>query len=307
MSAYRIIDLPQGSDEWLAFRVGKIGGSDAYAVCKTNNPSARENLLAEKRSGKKKEYGAYTQAIFQSGHDWEIKVRDSINESLKRNFQPIVIQHHTCDEFFASLDGLSEDKTTTLEVKSTKQDQLLSLVKRGICPPEWEYQIQWGMYISETFECVLAVVDSRNGEVFLNEYKRDDELLEFIIDRAINFKDDLVNHVVVKHKLELSQDEEMKYILNSKKVVKEYQKLIDEEEEKIKSMAEKILADFKSEKVEAHGVIIEWREKKGAVDYKTVKELDGVDLEKYRKKPSRSLYITESKQNKIEETTNEII
>ncbi len=300
---YKVIDLEQGSKPWLDFRLNKIGGSDIASICSLKGAyKTRANLLKEKITGNIAEVNEYTQKIFDEGHDWEIKVRDSVNESMKENFTPLVIQHSTINEFFVSLDGLSEDKTTCLEIKSTRKKEFLNLMSRQICPPIWEYQIQWAMYISQTFKAILAVVNSDTGDVTINEIKRDDELLEFILDRANEFRNEMLTPID-NREITLDQDETMKYISESKRVIKEYQTLIDIEEDKIKAMADKIMKDFKANKIEAHGVSIEWQERKGAINYADIPELKNVNLEKYRKKSSRHIKI--SVLNDIKKITKE--
>lgn len=290
---YKVINLEQGSKPWLDFRLNKIGGSDIASICSLKGAyKTRANLLKEKITGNIAEVNEYTQKIFAEGHEWETKVRDSINESMKQNFQPLVLQHSIVDEFFVSLDGLSEDKTTCLEIKSTRKKEFLDLMSREICPPIWNYQIQWAMYISETYQAILAVVNSDTGDVTINEIKRDDELLEFILDRANEFRDEMLTPLIKNNEITLDQDEVMEYIAESKRLVKQYQTLIDAEEDKIKSMAEKIMKDFNANKIEAHGVSVEWQERKGSIDYSKIKELEGVNLEKYRKKSSRHIKIT---------------
>lgn len=302
----KIIELEQGSDAWKEFRKKKIGASDIPTICGVVGAyNTRSKLLSEKLGAAPQEQSDYLKDLFASGHEWEIKVRDSVNEMTGLGFKPIVVQCESNAQFFASLDGLSADKTTCLEVKSTKKKEYLALIGRQICPPVWMYQMQWQMFISETDKSILAVVNSETGAVVVNEYARDLSLIDFILDHANHFLREMNDSFPeVKHEITLLQDEAMKYISDSKRVIKEYQALIDEEEMKIKKMSEELLSDFNFTKIEAYGISVEWQERKGSVDYSAVKELEGVDLEKYRKKPTRFIKIVELKNRKqIEKET----
>lgn len=287
----KLIALEQGTSEWLDFRKSKLGASDIPALMNLKGAyKTRAQLLQEKLTGETKELSDFTKKMFSDGHEWEVVVRDSVS-NLYGKFTPCVVQSIENENYFASLDGLQESNLI-LEIKSTVNKTILSQVEMGVCPDAYNYQIQWQLYCTGLNECLLAVVDRNTGAVETLTIERDDSLIDKIKTAAAAFMEELNGGVVPYQQL---QNETLAYIANSKKIIKEYQALIDAEEDKIKAMAEKLLTDFNALKIEGCGVKIEHQERKGSVDYSAIPELKNVDLEKFRKPGTRFVKITETK------------
>lgn len=296
------IDLQQSSRPWHEYRSTKIGGSDIPSICKVDGAYKKyDELLHEKITGTKKETSDYAKALFQSGHEWEAIV----NEKLKSNgysFKPAIIQDELCDFYLASLDGLNEEIKETLEIKSTKSEKLFNAAKESKIPDVWNYQIQWGLYCTGYNKGLLAVVHVETGELILNEVMRDEKIISHCLQEAEIFLKKMQSGISPIQSVSsvTCDDENLKYIAESKKVVSEYQKLIDAEEDKIKKLSEDLLKKYNANCIIGHNVKIEFSERKGNVDYSAIPELKGVSLEKYRKPASRFIKITIQKQKQIE-------
>lgn len=291
------INLEQGTSEWLNFRKWKIGSSMIPAICGVSPYQSRNQLLKEFVTGETKAVNDFTQKIFADGHAYEEIIRDKINEGAIHFFKPAVIQAEHAPLFFASLDGLCESVRQVLEVKSTSSDDVVIHIKKGFVPDHYNVQIQWQLFITEYDTALLAVIDKRDEELYTIEVKRDDSLIETILLEVAKFQMEVASSKQVA--TVTADDLELKYIAESKKVVSEYQKLIDAEEEKIKTLSEQLLKKYAANCIIGHNVKIEFSERKGNVDYKNIPELNEVDLEPYRKAPSRFIKITVSKQTKV--------
>ena len=72
----------------------------------------------------------------------------------------------------------------------------------------------------------------------------------------------------------------------------EVSRRLAEIDDEVKTLAERILAQYGANQIENDQIKIAWVEREGSVDYKNVPELKGVDLTKYRKKGSRFIKVT---------------
>lgn len=288
------IDLTQGTPEWLDFRKNKIGSSDISVIINESPYKKRSELLREKLTGETKEISDFTKEIFTQGHDWEIVVRDSINQ----DFEPAVFQAKNTPHFFASLDGISKDGKKVLEVKSTESDKRIESFKKEI-PTDWLSQVQWAMMCSGATQALIACVDRRTGQLFTREIAYDQDYALYLCQEADHFWNELCS---LRQVSSVSVDDEnLRYISEMKKTVSEYQKLIDAEEEKIKELSEGLLKKYNANCIFGHGVKIEFSERKGNIDYSKIEALKDLNLEVYRKPSSRFVKITVEKQKK--ETT----
>ena len=299
------LDLVQNTPEWFAFRKGKIGASLVPAICGVSPYQSRNQLLKEFITGETKAVSDFTQKIFDDGHAYEEIVRDKINENAANFFKPVVVQSEHDPEFFASLDGLCEQTKQLLEIKSTSSSKIIDLIKFGIVPNHYRDQIMWQLFITEYDSALLAVIDKQDEALYTLEVKRDNYVIGKIINEVNAF---LIEAKSSKQIASITADDlELKYIAESKKVVSEYQKLIDVEEEKIKTMSEELLKKYSANCIVGHNVKIEFSERKGSVDYSAIPELEGVSLEKYRKPATRFVKISVQKQKQIEGNDNERI
>ncbi len=289
-------DLIQGSQEWLDFRKNKIGASMIPAICNVSPYQSRNQLLKEFVTGEVKAVNDFTQKIFDDGHEWEDAIRNKVNEPRDNKFLPAVVQYEKDSLFFASLDGINEEFKKVLETKSTSVEKVWMDVSWDNVPDEYNFQIQWQLFVTGYDSALLAVVNKESGEVLTLDVKRDQKLIDKIYDQVKEF----LKEVESSKQLATieSDDVNLKYIAESKKVVSEYQKLIDAEEEKIKTMSEELLKKYDANCIIGHNVKIEYSERKGAINYGEIEALREIDLEPYRKPSSRFVKITVQKEQK---------
>lgn len=100
---YKIIDLEQGSHEWLNFRKGKIGAS-MVASCVGikgafhNKEEARDIILGLKE--------VYQNNAMKKGQEYEPLIRARVEFLHSVSITPVVLQSLENEMFIASLDGL---------------------------------------------------------------------------------------------------------------------------------------------------------------------------------------------------------
>jgi len=134
----QIVKLDQGTEEWLNFRKHKIGGSDAPIVM-GESPWRTPYELWEDKVGLVK--NTKSSFAMSRGIELEPVARSEFERLTGKSYLPVVIQHPENDFMIASLDGLSEDETSIVEIKCPKAVDH-ELAKRGHIPKHYYAQIQ---------------------------------------------------------------------------------------------------------------------------------------------------------------------
>ena len=284
---YKIVELAQGSPEWLQFKQDKIGSSEIGSVIGANQYLSAQKLLAIKRGEIEVKTSAFMLEKFQTGHDVEAEVRARFFQDT----QPIVIQSVENPRFIASIDcaRIQDGKISKIvEVKSTSSDAILEEVKAGN-PVRYFAQVQWQMMIAGIDTATLVVVYTPTNESFQIEIASDQTLQAVMKLSAEKFLNE-----IDKPKTELTQPlrEKLDQLAMLKSASVTMSKQLDVVDEQIKALADEILKETNSEKLFADQVKIETVERQGSVDYAKIEVLKTVNLDQYRKKPSRYLKVT---------------
>lgn len=113
MSA-NILELSQGSKEWMEFRATHYGASEAAAMLGISPYMSRTDLLKLKATGQDQEHSDFTKKLFQNGHDTEAAARSLLEQDMGEDFYPV-----TCskDKLSSSVDGLTLDGSVAFEHK----------------------------------------------------------------------------------------------------------------------------------------------------------------------------------------------
>jgi putative phage-type endonuclease len=114
-SNFFIVDLQQGTDQWLAWRHKGIGASEAPVIMGENPFKIARELLEEKRR-------AVILDTFQNdamllGTQLEPEARNLYIAKTGKDVQPTCVQSFKYDWLRASLDGLSDNHDAVVEIK----------------------------------------------------------------------------------------------------------------------------------------------------------------------------------------------
>lgn len=113
----KILNIVQGSNEWLDARKEHFTASDASAMMNESKYKTRDQLLREKK-GWSEPVSKAKQAIFDKGHETEELAREIIETNYLEEFAPIVGSVEVQGlKLLASLDGLSESQDLIYEHK----------------------------------------------------------------------------------------------------------------------------------------------------------------------------------------------
>jgi putative phage-type endonuclease len=111
----QLIDLEQGTPEWLAWRSQGIGGSDAPVIMGCSPYGTVQSLWEEKLGLRQR---PPTNPGQLRGHELEPHARAALEEHLGISLEPACGQHDTLDFLRASFDGLSFDGSIVAEAKA---------------------------------------------------------------------------------------------------------------------------------------------------------------------------------------------
>lgn len=273
----------ESREDWLVWRQKGLGSSDAPVVMLAS-PWKTPYQLWQEKTGQEVKHQENTY-ILDKGHAMEPKAR-ALYEIMDNTSYPPVNMQHDVEFLRASLDGYNEEKNIILEIKyAGKEDH--ENAANGIVPEKYYWQLQHQLLVSgaqmvkyisfdgSTINVVEVLPDTKDQKKLFKELLKFWNLVETKEEPELTDKD----YIKVEDELldERFRDwEAAKDALKSaEELVKHYQELILENPlVKDRSVS---CGDFRVKSVV----------RKGNVNYKIIPQLQGLDLEQYRGKPSK--------------------
>lgn len=276
----KFVDIEQGSEQWHQLRRTKIGASNSPALLGLSPYKNAVDVFEEMVLGKK----PYINKAMQRGTDTEAEAREYFNDLVPgaSKFIPRVVISEEYDLMMASLDGLNELNTIILEIKVPGKKVYDQCINAQV-PIHWEYQIQHQLAVTGLDLAYLFVyMDANTNLVF--QYKRDEKRIAQIVKGCEEFE----KHYLLTYQSPESDDS--KYIERSddewENTVTSYLQLKKDRislESTEKLFHQKLIDLCEEKPSRGFGIRVERSEKKGLVDYSLIEELQGINLEQYRK------------------------
>lgn len=165
----RVLDVKQGSPEWLAARSQFNTASEAPAMMGASKYLTREQLLRQKATGIVPDVDAHKQALFDRGHETEEAARAIIEEMIGEDLYPI-----TCvsDELglLASLDGGTMSGKKLMEHKLWSE-ALAAQVRAQELEPHYYWQLEQELLVAEADVVIFVVSDGTREKMVTMEYR----------------------------------------------------------------------------------------------------------------------------------------
>lgn len=293
----QIVQIQQGTPEWHAWRQGGIGSSDMPVLFGVSRFKTKHQLWLEKQGlAKKDTSNGYIKA---RGHVHEKTLRAYAEEIIEEPLAVTCIQGERPWQR-VSLDGISSDAKIVVEAKMMKAEDFIALRDQHIVPKEYVPQCAHQIASAEAETCLFVGLNEKMGErahVFL---PRDCSTIRAI--DTVPVGDSFWKLVEAGEEPEPEGDEIITItddaliaVANEFRVAKEYKEKYEAE---MKDKAAKLQAALGEGKRAA--LIGELRLtryfKKGNVDYSRIPQLDGVDLNAFRKKGGDQYRITSTTQ-----------
>lgn len=175
----------ENKEEWLSFRKGYIGGSDAGAVVGLNPYKSAYSLWAEK-TGKLPEFEGNTTT--RVGNYLEELVADMFTEEtgkkVRRKNRILVNEEYpfAC----ADVDRLIVGEKALLEIKTTNSPVSMKKFKNGEYPESWYCQMTHYLAVTGLEKAYLAVlIECRDFKVF--ELERDEDEIAALMSAEKDF------------------------------------------------------------------------------------------------------------------------
>jgi putative phage-type endonuclease len=275
----------QRSPEWIALRQTKIGGSDISAISGSNPWMSLHDLWSIK-TGRREE--TPPSMAMNHGIMLEPVALGKYNQDSGIDFEPEVIIYEEWDVAMASLDGISPDRKTILEIKCPFKPKSYEMALFGIIPDYYLDQIQWQLMCSNAEKAVYFVyLDETKTQAIevLPDVKRQQKLLKMAKEFWQSVLEDK-EPSKEKGDYGIASDE-----TDNEKVmqIKILRGQIAELEAKMRGLEEFIKEKYPNSNMvfPESGMKLYWNEGASRVDWKEVQkkwEISEEDLEKYRKK-----------------------
>lgn len=281
-----IVQLTQGSPEWLAYRLAKRNASESAAVMGLS-PWTTPYQLWLIKTGRLVQ--ATNQAM-QRGTELEPVARTAYEQQTGLVMQPVVLE---AGIYSASLDGMTLEGDLLLEIKcpvrGTRSD-LWQDVAAGNVPEHYQIQVQHQLMVSGADVAHLWVFDGAKG--ILHEIQRDDLASrrihkawdEFDIYLSTDTPPPLAEADTV-----IRQDAAWTDAAQAFAAAK---LAAEATAERLDAARLALVALAKHPREQGAGVSVTRFWKTGNVDYKKVPQLQGVDLDAYRGKAREEVRVS---------------
>lgn len=188
----RVIELQQGSPEWLAHRAKERNASEAPAMMGVSKYQTRSALLKAKATGITPEVDVATQRRFDEGHRTEALARAIVEEMIGEELYPVV---GVSDDGYlaASFDGITMDGSTGFEHKLWNVE-FAEQVRNDIVPETHIWQLEQQIIVGGLEKIIFVCSDGTRDNFEWLEYRSDAFKAAQLIAGWKAFDEDLDNY-----------------------------------------------------------------------------------------------------------------
>lgn len=164
-----ILDIKQGSPEWLALRLNYFTASEAPAMMGDSPFTTRDQLLHQKKTGSTPEVSEYQQKKFDAGHKAEDKARPLAEAIVGSDLFPATgVTNVAGLPLLASFDGLTMMEDRVFEHKLWNEKLVVQIEGEGL-EPAYYWQLEHQLLVSGA-ECVLFICSDGSPENLRHVY-----------------------------------------------------------------------------------------------------------------------------------------
>lgn len=274
----KIINVEQGSPEWLAWRKTVITATDCPAIL-GSSPWSTTYKCWQRKLGLVDEQPS--NEAMKRGKRLEPEARAQFIERYNIHMTPCVVESAQFDFLGASLDGLSDCRKYILEIKcggSKLHDQAIM----GIIPDYYLDQIQHQLFVTGAEKAFYYSYNGKEGVCI--EVLPDAIFLNRFLSKAREFW-----RCVAYAEPPALQDSDYKDMSDDpkwKEITTEYSKICGEIralEETKEIYRKKLLNLCNDQNCVGQGIKVMKTVMRGKIDYDKIPEIKDIDLDKYRK------------------------
>jgi putative phage-type endonuclease len=277
----KFIDVEQGSEEWLKWRKTVITATDCPAIM-GSSPWVTEYKCWQRKLALVDEQKS--NAAMERGKKLEPEARAHFIENYGINMTPVVVESSEFEFLGASLDGISDCHKYVLEIKCGGE-KLHKMALDGIVPQYYIDQIQHQLLVTGAQKAFYFSYDGFCGKCI--EIFPDPTFKERFMPKARTFWKN-----VAFFEPPSLQDSDYKN-MEDRLDWEEYANLYQETDKSLKALEQKkdylrkkLIELCEDQNCSGNGVKVMKIMTKGKVVYDIIPEMQGIDVEKYRKLPS---------------------
>ncbi len=276
----RIERLHQNTPEWHRWRMQGIGASDAPVIM-GETPFKTPRTLWSIKTGRMQEDQAGPAA--RRGRELETFARRAYERQTRIQVEPLCLVHQEFEWMRASLDGLSFDGSTLLEIKCPLNRRDRASAQEGHIPSQYHAQLQHQLEVTGAERAHYWSFHGTNG--ILIEMRPDREYAKRLVEAEAAFWQLVKENrwpELANEELDLSADKKWRHAALRYREARLRLDSAEFEEHKLRAALGSMASAWRTY---GYGVEVLKSSRKGAVDYALVPELRGVNLEPYRKPP----------------------
>lgn len=189
-----ILNLVQGSPEWLAYRARTFNASEAAAMMGVSPYTTRNELLRQKATGDTPDVDSMKQRIFDKGHEAEAMARPIVEAKMEDDLFPTTGMRVVDEmEMLASFDGLTMDGETAWENKLWNASLVAKVCAEEIPETHWP-QLEHQLLVSGAKRVYFTVSDGTEKNTVGTWYESMPERRAQVIAGWKQFQIDLANY-----------------------------------------------------------------------------------------------------------------
>lgn len=276
----RLEALEQGTSEWLDWRRSKITATDSSIITGYNTfpGSSPYNLFLEKKG-----YGKIREMTEDMllGKELEPLARVKFMEKVGTFVKPVCVESSEFDWSAASLDGLSADNKTLVEIKVHRPATFQKVKEAGV-PTYYFPQLQKQLFVCELDTISYFCINRQTHESHIIQMGRDEGFIKKMIQMELEFLECLETDTPPKEcDNDFIEDTSERFNQTASDYLRIKNAIKDLELKKAHLRDELIEMCFdrntKGSNLKMQKVIT-----RGLVDYKKIPELKGINLDQFR-------------------------
>lgn len=194
----KILNLVQGSEEWLEARLNYLCASEAPVVMGETKFMTRKQLLDVKKGWQNNPDPAFKQRLFEKGHENEDKARELLELTTMDDFPPVVLLSSIeglSVECLASFDGLLDGKPGELIFEHKDWNLTLAEnVRNQILEPLYYWQLEHQCLVNNSDTVLFICSDGTNENKVTMYYESQPERRAELIKGWQLFLEELAEH-----------------------------------------------------------------------------------------------------------------
>jgi len=267
----------QQTDQWLELRKRKIGASDACIIMGVSPWKTSYQLWLDKMG--LTQQTEKSQAM-QRGLDLEQEARDNFERLTGIEVNPDVVINPNIEWQMASLDGISEDRKTIVEIKCPGSKDHKTAID-GQIPEKYIPQLQHQMCVCGVDDMYYYSYDGNHGHLI--HVRKDNKYIDKLLEKEVEFW----NYMQTFTPPPLTERDYIKQTsLEWKELcyeMRQVQNSLKELEGRELTLRQKMIELSNGNNSNGSGYKVMKTIRRGNVDYSQIKELENIDLDIYRK------------------------